>query len=612
MIEKMTFLSITGPKEDLDRMTETYLTRYEIQLEHAWTEERRAEGIAPFAEENPYQKALLFMRDVMQKYRNILQADEVQERRSRTSGRRGRDRAGIGAGNVEDAQFVSRETICGEQPAQAAETAESLRRKLEPLLSEKNMHKAAVTELEKSYRRIVPFIGLNYDIRHMLHFNSIKCSFGRMPVGDYQKMLENVSDSINVIISECTRDKEYVYLVYFVPKRDADQADAAFASLCFEKISIPDAYSGTPEESVNRLHAEISEHREQIFQIDMKIADDLTEHREEILSAADCLENYARLFEIRKYAALTKRGTQMFYILCGWMTARQAEAFRKETEQDDRLFCGEMNQDDRPFCYEEKEGSKLLDEPPTKLRQFALFRPFALFLERYGLPSYYENDPIPLMAVSYMSFFGFLSGDLGQGAVLFFGGALLYWLKGLRLAGIISCCGLSSMAFGLLFGAVFGFGGIIPPLWQNPLREMAKSSWSASLNAAFFVSVAAGVAVELLCMSFYIVRAWRKHQRGDVLRAGLRSHFFKPISFIRIGAVAASYAVMMGAVMMLAGAESGENLGLPVMIAGNLFICGMEGLIIGVQVLYLGYCELFSGYYKGGGRAFQPYGKENA
>ena len=38
MIEKMKFLSITGPKADIDRMTETYLSRYEIHLENALAE----------------------------------------------------------------------------------------------------------------------------------------------------------------------------------------------------------------------------------------------------------------------------------------------------------------------------------------------------------------------------------------------------------------------------------------------------------------------------------------------------------------------------------------------------------------------------------------------
>lgn len=38
MIEKMKFLSITGPKADIDRMTETYLSKYEIHLENALSE----------------------------------------------------------------------------------------------------------------------------------------------------------------------------------------------------------------------------------------------------------------------------------------------------------------------------------------------------------------------------------------------------------------------------------------------------------------------------------------------------------------------------------------------------------------------------------------------
>ena len=42
---------------------------------------------------------------------------------------------------------------------------------------------------------------------------------------------------------------------------------------------------------------------------------------------------------------------------------------------------------------------------------------------------------------------------------------------------------------------------------------------------------------------------------------------------------------------------------------GNLFVCGMEGLIVGIQVLRLEYYELFSRFYRGSGRAFEPYGK---
>ena len=58
MIEKMKFLSITGPKADIDRMTETYLSRYEIHLESALAELTEDANLSPFLEINPYREAL--------------------------------------------------------------------------------------------------------------------------------------------------------------------------------------------------------------------------------------------------------------------------------------------------------------------------------------------------------------------------------------------------------------------------------------------------------------------------------------------------------------------------------------------------------------------------
>ena len=88
----------------------------------------------------------------------------------------------------------------------------------------------------------------------------------------------------------------------------------------------------------------------------------------------------------------------------------------------------------------------------------------------------------------------------------------------------------------------------------------------------------------------------------------LLSYFSNTLSFVRIGAFAVSHAAMMEVVLMLGGAESG-NINWLVIILGNIFVMGMEGLIVGIQVLRLQYYELFSRFYRGGGRAFIPYGK---
>ena len=89
----------------------------------------------------------------------------------------------------------------------------------------------------------------------------------------------------------------------------------------------------------------------------------------------------------------------------------------------------------------------------------------------------------------------------------------------------------------------------------------------------------------------------------------LLSYFSNTISFIRIGAFAVSHAAIMEVVLQLAGAESGHPNWIGV-IFGNLFVCGFEGLIVGIQVLRLEYYEMFSRFYSGSGRAFNPYTKK--
>ena len=78
------------------------------------------------------------------------------------------------------------------------------------------------------------------------------------------------------------------------------------------------------------------------------------------------------------------------------------------------------------------------------------------------------------------------------------------------------------------------------------------------------------------------------------------------ISFVRVGAFALSHAGMMGVVMTLAGVESG-NANIIVIVLGNILVAGLEGLVVGIQVLRLEYYEMFSRFYKGTGKQFKSY-----
>ena len=76
--------------------------------------------------------------------------------------------------------------------------------------------------------------------------------------------------------------------------------------------------------------------------------------------------------------------------------------------------------------------------------------------------------------------------------------------------------------------------------------------------------------------------------------------------YVRIGAFAVSHAAMMEVVLMLSGASAGHTNWI-VFVLGNVLVCGLEGLVVGIQVLRLEYYEMFSRFYKGTGREFKPF-----
>ena len=58
MIEKLKFITITGPKNDIDRVYSKYLMKYPIHFENALDELSETANLLPFVEPNPYKELL--------------------------------------------------------------------------------------------------------------------------------------------------------------------------------------------------------------------------------------------------------------------------------------------------------------------------------------------------------------------------------------------------------------------------------------------------------------------------------------------------------------------------------------------------------------------------
>jgi V/A-type H+-transporting ATPase subunit I len=80
------------------------------------------------------------------------------------------------------------------------------------------------------------------------------------------------------------------------------------------------------------------------------------------------------------------------------------------------------------------------------------------------------------------------------------------------------------------------------------------------------------------------------------------------LSYVRVGAFAVAHAGLSAVFFILAemiGPTGGAGYWI-VVVLGNVFIIGFEGVIVGIQTLRLEYYEFFSKFFKGGGMQYTP------
>lgn len=640
MIVKMKFVNISGPQDDIDRVMDLYLSRYEIQLESALSELKTVDNLRPFVEINPYRDAYLKAAE----FEGYL-ADP--------------DR-------IEPAEDLSLSGIF--------EMLRDTNEKYMALHGRKDDLKKRKEELEEKAAVMEPFRPLDGELEQILRYRFIAYRFGKLPAEQYRKLEKYLMNDLNAIFVKGQQDESDVYGAYFMAPGEAQKVDAVFRSLHFERIDIPAEYKGTPEQVSRELAHRIFDIQKEMDDVDREAAEMLAAEGPRIVAARRRLEELTHNFDVRKVAARMADKKEEYYILCGWMAEKDVEKFQEEARGDDKVFL--VVEDDHDSYF---------GDPPVKLENPKIFKPFEMFVSMYGLPAHNELDPTVFVGLTYSFIFGVMFGDVGQGFLLAAAGFLIYHFKRAPLAGVIAAAGFFSTVFGFMFGSVFGFEDVIEPLWLRPIDHMMTLPFVGKLNTVFIVSVAFGMGLIILAMLLHIVNAVREHDAGSAWfdangAAGLvfyvsavtvivlfmtghktpagivtaamfgiplllilfrepltsriqkksvkmeegkamffvqgffeifetlLSYFSNTLSFVRIGAFAVSHAAMMEVVLMLAGAESGSP-NWVVVVLGNLFVCLMEGLVVGIQVLRLEYYEMFSRFYRGSGRAFSPYTK---
>jgi len=638
LIDKMKFVSITGPREEIDKIADSYISRFDIEFESAINGINSKNQFFSFGQQNPYREQIQKSEEIASLYNEITIVKE---------------------------EFDIKEAV-------------KYINDLDMFLKEINNN---ITDLEKErlklsekLEKVKPFKTLNYDLEEILKLQRLRFRFGRIAKEHFQKLMIYVSDEIKTVFVVGNEDENYIWGVYFVPIAEKESVDAAYSLLHYERTFIPSDVHGTPVEEIDFLETEISKNEIRTNYEKEIRRKKLEEEGEEFFKAYNAIKRFTYNFEVRRYAACTKEEGLSYFILCGWMTEKDAIKLQTEIkENESSTIC----------ILEDAENTKN-QNPPTKLKNPSVLRPFELFVKMYGMPSYNEIDPTIFVALTYAFIFGAMFGDVGQGIALILIGYGLYHFKKMNLGAIIGFAGIFSTFFGFMFGSVFGFEDIIKAYWLHPAKAMVELPFIGKINTVFVVAIVFGMGIVVIAQIMHIINAIREKRfedkwfdangvaglifysstilvimlymtgntlpgnvalfvlfgipfivmalkeplnhlllkKKESLEGGiglfivqtffemfeiLLSYFSNTLSFLRIGAFAVSHAAMMEVVLMLAGVENGSGGNILIIIIGNIIVCGLEGLVVGIQVLRLEYYEMFSRFYKGTGREFTPY-----
>lgn len=202
--------------------------------------------------------------------------------------------------------------------------------------------------------------------------------------------------------------------------------------------------------------------------------------------------------------------TESVFALSGWIIKDEADKVKKVL--------------DKYNCYYQIADPAAGEEPPVKLKNSPLVKPFELITEMYSLPTPDGIDPTPAIMPFFILFFGMMLADGGYGLLI-----LILCLVGLKkvkptdgfLYGALHMgvwCGASTILWGAIYGGWFG----------NLVTQVAESWFGKTVTIpALLDPLGDPMTIMIISFGFGLVhlftgmgiKAYMMIKRGDVAGA---------------------------------------------------------------------------------------------
>jgi len=309
---------------------------------------------------------------------------------------------------------------------------------------------------------------------------------GLVPAQGLERLEESLSEVHHAFVDMGTM-KEWAVILVFGLRRDWPVFERALKGALFDPIEIPAQLSGTVDEIVagTQLGITALEEKEEV----LAKARESLQHRFglELLTLRERIIAGRRMLSARRHFGRIDKS----YLISGWIPERLLTALDEQLGKvtDGRVIFEKVDPEDI------REVRKGIVRIPILFNNPMLVSPFEKLTSLYGTPRYKEIEPTVFFALSFLLLFGMMFGDVGQGSVLFCIGYLVFrrFYKHMDYGIILMECGVSSVAFGFLYGSVFGMETILPALWFRPME-----------NIPYFVKLALSLGVTMVSLGLVL------------------------------------------------------------------------------------------------------------
>jgi V/A-type H+-transporting ATPase subunit I len=334
--------------------------------------------------------------------------------------------------------------------------------------------------------------------------------FGRLSIDNYQRLIDS-GDESRFIINKLTEIKGNAWVLILTAKDYSEAAKKLLSAVYFKEFPLKDiANELEGDDPLELVKKRIANHERAISGLAKAAKEMLHSHRNEYELLYSQLYTMQRVYDICK-----GRGeVSGMFVLSGWIP-EDTLAEIKQTVDKEAPMTSIMVEETKSLS---GTGIRI----PTLLSNNKFFRAFQDIVAMYSLPSYGELDPSPIVALSFIVFFGFMFGDIGHGLMIFLGCiyAVKHRMMKRSLGFVMKCAAVSSMVFGALYGSVFGIEGEIdlfgahiniPALWLSPMKDT---------NRLIVIAICVGILMISLGMILNMVKQFMARDFGRMLFDG--------------------------------------------------------------------------------------------